>query len=250
MIKLSRLLIEGAYDRVVGEVNKAIFKVMKDAFAAAGTPENPKTYNGYEIFKDPIPGQTLQDVFEDEDYGIEVGEFETPEGSFEVELKLAISVDAVEPGKHFIDGGAEDDSDFPKIEVHIGLNSIDETMYFKLQPWLRDLMRHEIEHLTHGKDSDLLKPSKLIRGDKALRKKIQSNPEMYYKYFLLPKEVDANIHGLYAKAKTMKQPYQKVVDDYLDSLVDDGVIKPNHRAEIYNKWKARIPKIGGLPTLK
>jgi hypothetical protein len=97
---------------------------------------------------------------------------------------------------------------------------------------------------------DMAKTGKFMRRNNALRVKIKSNPELYYKYFLLPDEVDANIHGLYSKAKTMKQPYQKVVDDYLDSLVDDGIIKPEHRKQIYNKWKSRIPKIGGIPNLK
>jgi hypothetical protein len=83
-----------------------------------------------------------------------------------------------------------------------------------------------------------------------MRSNILGNEENYYKYFLLPKEVDANIHGLYSKAKTIKQPYQKVVDDYLDGLVDDGIINPKNRKEIYNKWKQRIPKIGGIPNLK
>jgi len=55
---------------------------------------------------------------------------------------------------------------------------------------------------------------------------------------------------LYSKAKTMKQPYQKVVDDYLDSLVDDGIISKKNRELIYKTWKKRIPKIGGIPTLK
>ena len=83
-----------------------------------------------------------------------------------------------------------------------------------------------------------------------MRRKIKSNPELYYKYFLLPKEVDANIHGLYSKAKTMKQPYQMVVDDYLKSLVDDEIITPKNKDLIYKTWKARIPKIGGIPNLK
>jgi len=48
----------------------------------------------------------------------------------------------------------------------------------------------------------------------------------------------------------MKKPYQDVVDDYLDSLVDDGIITPKNRQLIYKTWKARIPKIGGLPNLK
>ena len=48
----------------------------------------------------------------------------------------------------------------------------------------------------------------------------------------------------------MKKPYQKVVDDYLDSLVDDGVITTKKRTEIYKTWQKRIPKIGGIPKLK
>ena len=83
-----------------------------------------------------------------------------------------------------------------------------------------------------------------------MRGKIRGDEKLYYKYFLLPKEVDANIHGLYSKAKTMKKPYQDVVDDYLDSLVDDGIITTPNRKLIYKTWKARIPKIGGLPKLK
>ena len=83
-----------------------------------------------------------------------------------------------------------------------------------------------------------------------MRARIRGNEENYYKYFLLPKEVDANIHGLYSKAKTMKKPYQDVVDAYLDSLVDDGIVSTKNRDLIYKTWKLRIPKIGGLPTLK
>jgi hypothetical protein len=83
-----------------------------------------------------------------------------------------------------------------------------------------------------------------------MRVRIRQNPELYYKYFLLPKEVDANIHGLYSKAKTMKKPYQVVVNDYLNSLVDDGIITISNKGLIYKTWKARIEKIGGIPNLK
>jgi len=55
---------------------------------------------------------------------------------------------------------------------------------------------------------------------------------------------------LYSKAKTTKQPYQKVVDNYLNSLVDDEIITQKNRDLIYKTWKRRIPKIGGIPTLK
>lgn len=255
-MKLKQLIIEGMYDKLTGEINKDVFKTMKNAINGSGTQEKPKKYKGYEVRKDPIPMVgTLQNLFRSEKRTIYVGEYSDSISGVEVEveLKLAVTEDGVEPGKFFIDGSAEADSDFPSLEVNIGIHPDDAKsgrIFSKIQPVLRDLVRHEIEHLTHGKDSASEKPGKRMRGDLAMRDKIQSDPKLYYKYFLLPKEVDANIHGLYSKAKTLKQPYQKVVDDYLDSLVDDGVINNKNRELIYKTWKKRIPKIGGLPKLK
>ena len=70
------------------------------------------------------------------------------------------------------------------------------------------------------------------------------------RYFTLPKEIDAMIQGMYLRAKKSKTPFVKVVDDYLDSLMGDGIIDAKGRAKIYKTWKERIPKIGGIPTLK
>ena len=252
-MKLLQLLIEGMYDKLTGEINKEIFKTLKSAMKGSGTQEKPKKYKGYEVRKDPMPTLSMQNLFQSETRTIYVGEFSDNVSGVDVEvdLKFAISEDGVKKGAFFIDGSAEADEDYPSIEVNIAIHPEDgERILSKIQPVLRDLVRHEIEHLTHGRGSAALKPSKVMRGDKAMRAKIRGNEENYYKYFLLPKEVDANIHGLYSKAKTMKQPYQKVVDDYLDSLVDDGIISKKNRELIYKTWKTRIPKIGGLPTLK
>ena len=252
-MKLKDLILEGMYDKLTGDINKAIFKKVKDAIKGSGTQEKPKKYKGYEVRKDPMPTLSMQNLFQSETRTIYVGEFNDSVSGVdvEVELKFAISEDGVKKGAFFIDGSAEADEDYPSIEVNIAIHPEDgEKILSKIQPVLRDLVRHEIEHLTHGRGSAALKPSKVMRGDKAMRAKIRGNEENYYKYFLLPKEIDANIHGLYSKAKTMKQPYQKVVDDYLDSLVDDGIISKKNRELIYKTWKTRIPKIGGLPTLK
>ena len=253
-MKLKELILEGMYDKLTGEINKAVFNTMKSAIKGSGTQEKPKKYKGYEVRKDPIPTRSMQNLFQSEKRDLYVGEFNDKVSGIDVEvsLKFAVTQDGVRPGEFFIDGAAEADDDFPSIEVNIGIHPDDErgSIFSKIQPVLRDLVRHEIEHLTHGRGSAALKLSKVLRGDTAMRKKIRSNPEIYYKYFLLPKEVDANIHGLYSKAKTMKKPYQDVVDDYLDSLVKDGIITTKHRQLIYKTWKARIPKIGGLPTLK
>ena len=252
-MKLKDLILEGMYDKLTGDINKAIFKKVKDAIKGSGTQEKPKKYKGYEVRKDPMPTLSMQNLFQSETRTIYVGEFSDNVSGVDVEvdLKFAISEDGVKKGAFFIDGSAEADEDYPSIEVNIAIHPEDgEKILSKIQPVLRDLVRHEIEHLTHGRGSAALKPSKVMRGDKAMRAKIRGNEKNYYKYFLLPKEVDANIHGLYSKAKTMKQPYQKVVDDYLDSLVDDGIISKKNRELIYKTWKTRIPKIGGLPTLK
>tara|TARA_R100000951_G_scaffold109886_1_gene107471 strand:- start:1282 stop:2049 length:768 start_codon:yes stop_codon:yes gene_type:complete len=255
MVRLKDLIVEGMYDKLTGEINKDIFKTIKKAAKGSGTEEKPKKYKGYIVRKDPAPTTKMSDMFNAERSTLYVGGYSDKVSGVdvEVEMKLAISDEGVEEGKFFIDGSADGESEFANIEVLIGLHPNDAEsgkVFSKIQPVLRDLVRHEIEHLTHGKDSPAEKPSKTLRGDKAMRRKIRQNPKIYYKYYLLPKEVDANIHGLYSKAKTLKQPYQKVVDDYLDSLVDDDVIDIKKRKLIYNTWKKRIPKIGGIPTLK
>jgi len=254
-MKLKQLILEGMYDKLTGQINKDVFKTLKNAIKGSGTQEKPKKFKGYEVRKDPMPMVgSMQDLFQSEDRALYVGDYNDKVSGVgvEVELKVAVTEDGVEPGKFFIDGSAEADEDFPSLEVNIGIHpdDVNGSVFSKIQPILRDLVRHEIEHLTHGKGSAAEKSGKRMRGDLAMRKKIRSNPKLYYKYFLLPKEVDANIHGLYSKAKTLKQPYQKVVDDYLDSLVDDDVITTEKRKEIYKTWKKRIPKIGGIPKLK
>ena len=252
-MRLTELLKEGMYDRLVGQINKDVFKTIKAAMVGSGTQEKPKKFKGYEVRKDPIPTTKIGDMLNAEKRYLYVGEYNDDVSGVEVEvqLKFAVTEDGVGKGKFYIDGSAETDEEFPSIEVQIGVHPEDgESIFSKIQPILRDLVRHEIEHLTHGNKSASAKYSKVMRGDTAMRVKIRQNPELYYKYFLLPKEVDANIHGLYSKAKTMKKPYQIVVDDYLDGLVRDTIITQKNRELIYKTWKARIPKIGGLPNLK
>lgn len=252
-MKLTDLLNEGMYDKLVGEINRDIFKTIKAAMAGSGTQQLPKKYKGYPVRRDPAPSLSIGKLFNSEDRFLYVDEYsDRVSGTdVEVQLKFAVTEDGVKEGGFYIDGSSEDDEDYPIIEVQIAVHPNDgERMFSKIQPVLRDLVRHEIEHQTHGRKSANKKDSKVMQGDTAMRVRIRQNPDIYYKYFLLPKEVDANIHGLYSKAKTTKKPYQIVVDDYLNSLVDDGIILPKHRMMIYKKWKERIPKIGGIPKLK
>jgi hypothetical protein len=163
----------------------------------------------------------------------------------EVNLKFAQS-NEVKPGEYYIDGEAS--SDDGELDIIIAFNPGDgASLLQKIQPTLTDLIRHEIEHLTQS--GAQLQPTKWMRGDLAMRKRIRQNPETFYKYFMLPKEVDANIQGLYMKANYDKTDFQSTVDQYLDSLVDTEVISVEKRKEVYDKFKARIPQIGGIPNL-
>ena len=164
----------------------------------------------------------------------------------EVSLKFALT-DEVKPGKYHIDGEAG--SDEGDIDIILAFNPEDGTnMLQTIQPQLTDLIRHETEHLTQS--GDQVKPTKWMRADQARRREIRQNPEIWYKYYLLPKEVDANIQGLYAKAKYEKKDFQDVVDTYLTDLVGDGIITQGDSKQIYSKWKTRASQIGGIPELR
>jgi len=164
----------------------------------------------------------------------------------EVELKFALS-EKVKPGTFYVDGAA--DSDEGSLEIMLAFNPADGTnMLQTIQPTLTDLIRHETEHLTQS--GDQVKPDKWMRKDEARRKAIRQNPEDWYKYYMLPKEVDANIQGLYSKSKYEKKDFQTVVDAYLDDLVNTEIITVANKQKIYDLWKARIPQLGGIPNLK
>tara|TARA_R110000868_G_scaffold6288_1_gene35828 strand:- start:3016 stop:6174 length:3159 start_codon:yes stop_codon:yes gene_type:complete len=163
----------------------------------------------------------------------------------EVNLKFAQS-NEVKPGEYYIDGEAS--SDDGELDIILAFNPGDgASVLQQIQSTLTDLIRHETEHLTQS--GTQLQPTKWMRGDIAMRKRIRQDPEMFYKYFMLPKEVDANIQGLYMKANYDKVDFQSTVDQYLDSLVDTGVITVERRKEVYDKFKVRIPQIGGIPNL-
>lgn len=163
-----------------------------------------------------------------------------------VSLKFALS-DEVKKGDYYVDGEAS--ADEAELDIILAFNPEDGTnMLQKIQPTLTDLIRHETEHLTQS--GEQVKPDKWMRSDQARRQKIRQNPELYYKYFLLPKEVDANIQGLYAKSKYEKKSFQDTVDAYLTDLVGDEIITQANSKQIYKKWKTRAAELGGIPELK
>ena len=80
---------------------------------------------------------------------------------------------------------------------------------------LISVIRHEIEHLTQGGIN--VKPGKEIL-DLPLRRLVIKYPDTL-RYILLPSEKDANVQGLYLKAKKSRRPYAEIVDEYIRDVL-------------------------------
>jgi hypothetical protein len=58
-------------------------------------------------------------------------------------------------------------------------------------------------------------------------------------YFKLEKEIDANLQGMYFRAKKERRPFIDVINDYLDAQS----ITPEQKEEVLNLWRPRASKL-------
>ena len=177
-----------------------------------------------------------------------VGNYHDTKSNIQLSVSLQYMMHEIVPINEFYINGYAEEIFWPELELCIATNPMDDkTILAAIIPYIRETVRHEIEHFTQrGVNA---KPHKSIRNNQAMRRKIRLTPSIWYKYLILKDEIDANIHGMYARAKTMKLPYQSIVDEYLDTLVNIGDITEAQKKIVYKAWKARIPKIGGIPEL-
>ena len=131
--------------------------------------------------------------------------------------------------------GFDDDADFILVNIAIDPKLLPE-FWEELSMTLKDILRHEIEHLTHNRGGVSANPSKAMQGDKARRDKIKAGELSPDKYFKLPKEKIANIHGLLFRASKEKKPFADVVNDYLDSQN----LTPKEKEEILALWRKEM----------
>jgi hypothetical protein len=73
-------------------------------------------------------------------------------------------------------------------------------------------------------------------SDQLIRNLINAKMLPKSQYFKLEKEVDANLQGMYFRAKKEKRPFKDVINSYLDSQN----ISPKEKEEILNIWRSRI----------
>ena len=106
---------------------------------------------------------------------------------------------------------------------------------------LIDIVRHEIEHLTHfGPDAIDVKR---LPDDKILRMLIDDEFLPKADYFRLTAEVDAMLQGMALKAKKKKEPFAKTLNDYLDIQIDNRAISQEEKEDILNLWRKRAPAL-------
>lgn len=236
------LISEGRYDSIVGEIVRDTANLIRISNNGKEKFGNVKVrYTA----KEAVP--SFDELIYDEVF-LPVGQYATAKSGIEIDVNLVIVRDEAPEYAEQYQVSGDADIDDSTIYLEISINpEFEPGCYSSIIPELRDVVRHEIEHLTQRGDYE--KPGKFMKDNQVMRQRINSDPNLRYKYYKLKDEVDANLQGLYAKAKTLKRPFHEVVMGYLDRQTSRGIIPENKKMEIYNIWKDRASTIKGLPPL-
>lgn len=166
-------------------------------------------------------------------------------GEFDVEatLELAFETEKID----VIDttgAGTDELGDFIRINIDINEDMLP-GIWEEISMTLKDIVRHEIEHLTHNIGGPMSNPNKGMEDDSEKRDWIKARKSRRNQYFHLAKEIDANLQGLLFRAKKERKPFKEVVNTYLDSQE----LGPRQKQKILRLWRGRIPALGIRQTL-
>ena len=205
-------LTEGRYDKITNDISSAIFNHWK------------------QDYKNKADASRFDQTFETDDLSIDV----------DANLEFTPGT-----GKLVVNGGADSEDEYIEVRFEIDPEKLPE-FWEEISMNLKDVIRHEIEHLTHGEgpnviggnwdeDPKLRRPSKQMDDDQLIRDLIDAKMLPDAEYFKLEKEVDANLQGMYFRAKKEKRPFKDIINNYLDSQD----ITPNQKKEIIDLWRTR-----------
>lgn len=237
-----RVLEQGRYKALTSEVCSDIINLIKQT----------KHQTKYKNIKIQYQAHEERPAFHEQKSLIKLGVYTATslDMIFGVYLKLnrdfgeeRIIVDGyADEGSVDSDGGIET---LPSIEVNIAFPGKDEEQYYtEIMAWLKDVVRHEIEHLTQrGINAKRSKHRNLNFSRRAV---IAGQPENFYKYYILADEIEPNLHGLYSMSRYKREPYAKTIDTYLDFLKSTGTIQESHKKIILSKWR-KVGKHLNLP---
>jgi hypothetical protein len=198
------VLNEGHYDKISNTISSAIFKYWK------------------------------QDI----DNGAEASRLEQTFPFRDEEITIDANISVIPGlGKLSVDGGADDSEDYIQVRFEIDPKKLPK-FWEEISMNLKDVIRHEIEHLTHG-EGFTSNPAKTMDDDMFIRQMIDMEMLPKADYFKLEKEIDANLQGMYFRAKKEKRPFKKVINTYLNAQD----ITPEQKKEILNLWRRRLPAL-------
>lgn len=214
---------EGKYDRITGISVDEIWKLIK----ITKILYNIKDQTG-DLVKYDEQGFLEKEI----DYS-----FDEP---VEFDLFLSIKREQVDSEEGFLIDGSSNAPD-NTIFVELIINPDKEPIcYRELNSALQELLRHEIEHLTHdgiNRLEDRPDPEKSMKFRKQLnRAHEKGNFANSYKYYLLEDELGPLVHGMYRKAKTDKKPITDIFNHFLDIMEKEEIIKKDKRKLVYDKW--------------
>ena len=243
MISLKNLIVEGRYDSLVTTLSNKLLSIIKDSYACVKDPQGK--FSGQKIYFKQ--GETVPNIDNDSEFTHIYFE-EVENTTIPVEFYLTLKVMWVEGLNDFKYGGdaynatTRDSAEPPLIEIRFEMDPSDYPRILSdIAMHLRDILRHEIEHTTQSGWNTI--NGKYIASDQALRSKIESGKLPAARYFTLPKETPAMIQGLYFKAKKSKQPFAKVVNQYLDIWVSNGTLTNQDKEYILKTWREYLPKL-------
>lgn len=209
------VMAEGRYDKISNQASSDLFRAWKESFEAG-----------------------------EKSIGFEET-YSNGDAEFDVEGTLVLA-----PGTGKMEvldstgAGFDENGDFIIINIAIDPELLP-AYWEEVSMTLKDLFRHEVEHLTHNRGGVSSNPAKTMRGDLAKRDKIRAGESPIGDYFKLKKEVDANLQGMLFRAKKEKKPFADIVNRYLDAQD----ITPKERQQILTLWRDRMPALGIRQTL-
>ena len=198
--KTTQPLNEGRYDKISNQISSTIFNQWKEDYEGGADASR------------------YEETFETDDLMIDV----------DANISFIPELNDLN-----VDGGADSNTDYLEIRFEVDPKLLPKK-WSEISMNLKDVVRHEIEHLTHGEGFNL-KPGKFIEDDQLIRNIIDAKLLPKAEYFKLEKEVDAQLQGMYFRAKKEKRPFIDVLDTYLNSQK----ITPEEKEEVLDIWRTR-----------
>jgi len=216
-MKLRYILNEAAYDSIVLKISRSLINLLNDILKQHR--DSAKTFNVKKAFRLPWNENVILII----SFNVNIN----PEGlttAFKFDSKMLET--------------KNDDTVSVIINLDINRKYV-LTNFNELIAELKNILRHEIEHITV--DPIVGKKSKSVNNDSnkyydMLNPSGDIDSEKTFEYLSNPEEIAAMVHGLNKESKTSKQNIISLFSRDLQRFIDSDSITLNQANEILAKW--------------